>query len=67
MQISRHALHATALYLPYPKGKRSLFRATVPNDFKEWIKVNLPSCDIKKLELKIDARIEDFFQVIEDA
>lgn len=62
MQISRHALHATALHLPYPKGKESLYRAPIPNDFKEWIKVNMPKCDIHIIEREIELLISNSFK-----
>lgn len=64
MQLSRHALHATALYLPYPQKKHSLFRAPLPSEFKEWIKNNMPACQIKEVELKVDTLIKDFFQMV---
>lgn len=61
MQISRHALHATALYLPYPKNNHSLFRAQIPTDFKDWITENLKDCDLKQLEKNIDERLRKSF------
>jgi 23S rRNA pseudouridine1911/1915/1917 synthase len=62
MQLSRHALHATALHLPYPIGSSSLLRAPIPNDFKEWIEKSLPKCDIKLIEEKIDQLVSESFK-----
>jgi 23S rRNA-/tRNA-specific pseudouridylate synthase len=62
MQISRHALHATALSIPY-KGKQELFRAKVPQDFLPWLKENFPNINEEDLNLKIDALIKDFFEM----
>lgn len=62
MQISRHALHATALHIPYPKGKESLFRAPIPSDFRLWIKNNLPKCNLSEINEKIDYLISRSFK-----
>lgn len=65
MDISRHALHATALRFPYPnRDKQMLFRAPIPKDFKEWIQSNLKNADIHKIELEAEALIKDFFQMV---
>jgi 23S rRNA pseudouridine1911/1915/1917 synthase len=62
MQLSRHALHATALKIPYQGGK--LFRAPIPHDFREWITKNLVDCSISDLELKIDTLVKDLFKMV---
>lgn len=62
MDLSRHALHATALHLPYPQNLESTFRAPIPSDFKDWIKKNLPECNISEVEKKIDILISQSFK-----
>ena len=62
MDLPRHALHATGLKMNWPsKNDPTLFRAPIPQDFKNWIQMKIPEVDIKKLELEIDALIKDFF------
>jgi 23S rRNA pseudouridine1911/1915/1917 synthase len=64
MQISRHALHSTALLINWPsKEKPTLFRAPIPQDFIEWIKVKLPEVKIEELESKVDGLIKNFFKM----
>jgi RluA family pseudouridine synthase len=42
MQIPRQALHALALRLPYPEGKKlTLFRAPLPPDLITWLEASL--------------------------
>ena len=62
MQISRHALHALALYLPYPnKNDSQIFRSAIPDDLSEWLRDNLPQVNLKETELLIDKIIEERF------
>lgn len=60
MQISRHALHAIALKIPY-NNKDSIFRSTIPNDLKSWISENM-QFELKALEEKIKEKIEIYFK-----
>ena len=62
MQMSRHALHAIALKLPYPNQKEAqIFRSHIPEDFKEWIKDELPMLNIENIESEIDKIIQERF------
>jgi 23S rRNA pseudouridine1911/1915/1917 synthase len=62
MQISRHALHAVALKLPYPSEKEpSLFRSRIPDDFIDWIQRNLKNVDRDELETIIEKMIKEKF------
>lgn len=65
MEISRHALHAISLYLPYPKGKNSLLKAPLPQDLRIWIEKKMPKLDIKVIEGKIEKKIQRFFNINE--
>ena len=59
MQISRHALHAIALKMPYPNKENPIvFKTDIPQDFKDWIKSNLSQLDISKLEKDINDKIQ---------
>ncbi len=61
MQIDRHALHALALYLPYPDEKDPhVFISHIPEDFKTWIKKEIPTLDIKNLERDIHLKVENY-------
>lgn len=63
MQLSRHALHAVALKIPYPSAdKPSIFKASLPNDFIKWINENLSEVKIDEMELKIKNEIEKSFE-----
>lgn len=62
MDLSRHALHATAIQFPYPKEENLLINAPIPNDFKAWIKLRLASVDIEDLEANIKSVIVDTFK-----
>ena len=63
MDISRHALHATALSFPYPRENEIIFRAKIPYDLKNWIQKKI-TIDIIELDLKVDTLIKNFFKVI---
>lgn len=64
MQISRHALHATALLINYPSKKEpTLFRAPIPSDFKEWISEHFNNLDILALENKVNDLLKDAFKM----
>lgn len=66
MELSRHALHAIALLIPYPNPERDqlLLEAKLPQDFRPWIREKFPDLGIEELESKIDALIKDFFQMV---
>lgn len=62
MELPRHGLHALALKIAYPsKENPSVFRAPLPNDFKEWIQKQLPHVNLKNLEQHIDQEIKRIF------
>lgn len=62
MDLSRHALHSTALKLNWPsRDNPTLFRAPIPLDFKKWMTKRIPEVNISELELKIDTLIKDLF------
>ena len=61
MEINRHALHAIALKLPYPKNSNTIFRSKIPEDFIEYIKIHLPHISIDYLEKDINQIIKDRF------
>ena len=58
MQISRHALHATAINFPYNGG--TTVRASIPFDLAEWLKNKL-NINAQDINLEIDRVIKDFF------
>ncbi len=60
MQISRHALHATALKTPY-KGKSKIFKSPIPSDLQEWLNDNFKELTIEQIELKISALVKEIF------
>lgn len=51
LEIPRHALHATALKLAYPKGQSSCFIAPLPDDLSRWIneKLQIDQTEVEKL------------------
>jgi RluA family pseudouridine synthase len=59
MQLSRHALHAIALRIPY-QGKETIFKAPIPNDLQEWLKSNT-SIALEKLEELLSIEIDSYF------
>ena len=60
MQISRQALHALALKVPYPDVKKlTLYRAPLGEDLKVWIKEKL-NLDPKMIEDKIEERLKNW-------
>ncbi|MCT4642146.1 MAG: RluA family pseudouridine synthase [Bacteriovoracaceae bacterium] len=62
MMLSRHALHALALKIPYPNhNETKVLRSKLPEDFKMWINENINDLNIKDLESKIDTTISNFF------
>jgi RluA family pseudouridine synthase len=62
MQISRHALHAIALKLPYKdKENGNLFRGHVPQEFKDWISQKMPEYNLGNLETNIIPLLEEYF------
>lgn len=64
MQISRHALHSTALLINYPSKKNpTLFKAPMPQDFKDWISEHFNNLEISELEVKVEKLIKDFFKM----
>lgn len=63
MEISRHALHALALNIPFENSRRT-FSSNIPTDLKDWISEKL-EVDIGKLELKIKEEIETYFKTLD--
>lgn len=55
MQISRHALHAFALSIPWEKG-RKVFTSEIPHDLRDWINTNL-KVKTNDLEKKFNERV----------
>lgn len=60
MQISRHALHAFALSIPYNKG-RKVFSSKIPYDLSFWINKNL-DCHVDELEKELEKRVTNYFK-----
>lgn len=63
MQISRHALHAVALKIAYPKNEVSIFRAPLPKDLQQWISVNFSDLKLEDLDKKIENEVQNYFQI----
>ncbi len=59
LQIPRHALHATALKLSYPKEKMTYFIAPLPEDLAVWLKAKL-GLEKEKVEAMIKTKVEQF-------
>lgn len=59
MEIPRHALHATALKLTYPKDKMTYFIAPLPEDLASWLKQKL-GLEREQVEALIKAKVEQF-------
>ena len=60
MQISRQALHALALKVPYPdETKLTLYRAPLGEDLKVWMKEKL-NLDPKQIENLIEERLKNW-------
>ena len=59
MQLTRHALHATAINIPF-HGQRKTFSSPLPKDLMEWIKKNL-TVNEKDLKEKIIASYTRYF------
>lgn len=60
MELSRHALHAIALSLPYPsENERLLVRANLPKDFMPWISKNFPQLKENELVKMCDKLIKE--------
>jgi 23S rRNA-/tRNA-specific pseudouridylate synthase len=59
LQIPRHALHATALKLTYPKDKMTYFIAPLPEDLAQWLaeKLNLSRVQVEEM---IKEKVEQF-------
>lgn len=60
LEIPRHALHATALKLAYPKGQESCFIAPLPEDLSRWINDKL-QIDRDQVEKLIKEKVNQFF------
>ncbi len=59
LEIPRHALHATALKLTYPKDKNTYFIAPLPEDLAQWLKEKL-GLERSEVEKMIKAKVEEF-------
>ncbi len=59
LQIPRHALHATALKLTYPKDEMTYFIAPLPQDLAQWLeeKLGLKQSEVEKL---IEIKVKEF-------
>ena len=63
MDLSHHALHATALQFPYPNKESKLITSVIPKDFKDWIKKNLPDLDIENINKSLVKKVEEVFSI----
>lgn len=59
LQIPRHALHATALKLSYPKDEMTYFIAPLPEDLAQWLKEKL-GLERTQVEKMIKDKVEQF-------
>jgi 23S rRNA-/tRNA-specific pseudouridylate synthase len=59
LEIPRHALHATALKLTYPKEKMTYFIAPLPEDLATWLKNKL-NLDKSEVEQLIKTKVQEF-------
>ncbi len=62
MELPRHALHATALRMPF-KGKDKIFISHLPNDFKQWIEQKM-TLSIAEIECKMQESIKAYYQKV---
>lgn len=58
MQITRHALHAMAIKIPY-KGEERIFKSHIPLDLKAWLEQNI-KMPISELEEKLSDGIDEY-------
>lgn len=64
MQISRHALHAIGVRIPYPQGQNQVFSTPIPHDLTQWIHSSFDkSLKIDELEELIRSKIEKYFSI----
>ena len=59
LEISRHALHATALKLAYPHDKMTYFIAPLPQDLANWLKTKL-NLERSEVQALIKSKVEQF-------
>lgn len=59
LQIPRHALHATAIKLAYPKETMTYFIAPLPEDLASWLKSKL-GIERSEIEALIKVKVEQF-------
>lgn len=59
MQISRHALHAISIKIPYKNGER-IFKSHIPKDLEHWL-VTHTSISMDDLHERLFAGIDDYF------
>lgn len=60
MEIPRHALHATALNMPYGSEHKT-FIAHIPHDLREWMEMKL-SLKVSSFEAEMTHAIENYFK-----
>lgn len=60
MELSRHALHAIAIQIPF-KGDKKIFIAHLPGDLKDWIASKM-SIAIDQVEKMIFNEITEYYQ-----
>jgi 23S rRNA pseudouridine1911/1915/1917 synthase len=62
MQLSRHALHAMALNIPF-EGTRKTFISSIPQDLKAWVIENL-KVDLSQFEKNLFEEIKSYFNTL---
>jgi 23S rRNA pseudouridine1911/1915/1917 synthase len=61
MQLPRHALHATAINLPFGESnERRTFHSSLPHDLIDWIKSNFPQ-SIEDIQRNVLSEIDSYF------
>ena len=60
MQLTRHALHAIAVNLPF-KDTRKTFLSPLPDDLKDWLKDNI-SLSFESITKKVTEITENYFK-----
>lgn len=61
MQLSRHALHAIAIKIPY-RDKETIFKSSIPLDLKQWITEKM-TIELDELEQQITNEIDGYFSL----
>lgn len=61
LQIPRHALHATAIKINYPKDVPQTFISPLPEDLAHWLQENL-DLEKKEIENMISEKVKEFLR-----